>query len=199
MSSPDRFSTASLTSSASGVRTKSLPRLIAPRPGIGRMLVFDREAVVARLDDGPGQLPSVAVNGPCGAGRDRLAECPALEAEAPVTDAVRIGHQREAREVEILGARNGRNGAWAQPLDARCALRPIPHDDAAERRRDGDARGAAAQRNDVDVIAPPLPAGRDRAVRDRHRPARRAARGRSSDRGRHGRPAPAARAGGAWS
>src|SRR5260221_3858900 len=133
---------------------ETLPRAIGPWPpggaGIGTMLVFHSQPILAARRDLPWQAPAMAMQGMGMARRDRLADGAAAEGKAAVADAVGIGREREAGEAQFGISGDARLARGDEPVVARPVdLPPIAEQAAAEKRRDGEPRRPATQSDDL--------------------------------------------------
>ncbi len=95
---------------AAGIGVGDLAREIAPRPCPRRLAQLQHHAVRRGLGDRPGAQPAVAVQGAGVAGHvGRQGDLSALPDEPAVGDAVGVGDQGEAREIErTCGSRRRR-------------------------------------------------------------------------------------------
>src|SRR5260370_6076696 len=107
-----------------------LPGAIMPRPPlrrrIGLAFVSDRQAIVVLLRDPPGQAPAMAVQRMRHARRRFLDDGATAKRKAAVADAVRIRHQREAREAELGETCDAGLARGDQPVVARDPPPPPP-------------------------------------------------------------------------
>jgi hypothetical protein len=128
-----------------GREHEALPRPVEPRPGIGLVIVFQYQPVVAALHHLPVATPAMAVQRmPALALRRCFQDLAAAEQEAGIADAAAIGHQRKAAHIAGLAPCDGSWRGRAQPIDATAAALPPESGDSATDPRRDLATGVAA-------------------------------------------------------